>query len=117
MPIDRFASDIAEIFALMSHNHIGNYLLVGRIRFGLRSRHKTRDARNEYPVKIAVRVKGESLKDSYLFEDFSLDNQYMFFLRHSICPITGINTQLTLWYYHGEPRKGKKKVWYVRADE
>ena len=78
--------NVAQVLVLVTHEHVGNELLVGGIFFHLRARHETGDALNKELAEIISHVKCESLKHPYLFKDFSFDNQYLFFPGHAVTP-------------------------------
>jgi len=76
--------DIAEVLAVTGHDYVGNDLLERGVNFRLRPGHEARNARSEQLVQIPLHVQCKSLEHPYLLKDFSLDNQYLFFLRHSV---------------------------------
>ncbi len=84
--------NVAKVLVLITHEHVGNELLVGGIFFHLRAGHETGDALNEDFAQIIIYIKCETLKHPNLLKDFSLDNQYLLFPGHSATPFIPVKS-------------------------
>ncbi|OQA02095.1 MAG: hypothetical protein BWY71_00146 [Planctomycetes bacterium ADurb.Bin412] len=69
-----FAADVAEVFAVMAHDDIGDELLEGGVFFNLGARQETGHAGDEDGAAVAFHVELQAVEDAQLFDYFSFDN-------------------------------------------